>query len=130
MRGPARCCFARPGDDLVFKGGTSQDIAPRLKVRVPACHHVEIDSNNTEFVLVLEDLSPVRPGEQIQGCAVVETSLAVVEAARIHAPFWGSDELEGSPWFDISGTYWARFVEMMPQGWSGFEERCSTRLQL
>lgn len=62
-----------------------QDIAPRLKVRVPACHHAEIDSNKTEFVLVLEDLSPARPGDQIQGCTVEETALAVVEAARIHA---------------------------------------------
>ncbi|MBH5143535.1 phosphotransferase [Rhodococcus erythropolis] len=105
-----------------------QDIAPRLKVRVPACHHAEIDSNRTEFVLVLEDLSPARPGDQLRGCTVEETALAVVEAARIHAPFWGSEELAGNPWLDISGTYWARFVDMMPQWWSGFEERYGTRL--
>ncbi|WP_020112739.1 phosphotransferase [Rhodococcus sp. 114MFTsu3.1] len=105
-----------------------QDIAPRLKVRVPVCHHAEIDSNRTEFVLVLEDLSPARPGDQIRGCTVEETTLAVVEAARIHAPFWGSAELDGNPWLDISGTYWARFVDMMPLWWAGFEERYRDRL--
>ncbi|RRQ27437.1 DUF1679 domain-containing protein [Rhodococcus sp. Eu-32] len=105
-----------------------QDIAPRLKVRVPHCHHAEIDSNRTEFVLMLEDLSPARPGDQIKGCTVGETQLAVLEAARIHAPFWGSDELEGNPWLDISGTYWSRFIDMMPVWWSGFEERYREKL--
>jgi aminoglycoside/choline kinase family phosphotransferase len=100
-----------------------QDIAPRLGVRVPVCHHAEIDSNRTEFVLMLEDLSPATPGDQLRGCTIEETTLAVVEAARIHAPFWGSDELIGNPWLDISGTYWARFVDMMPVWWNGFEER-------
>lgn len=105
-----------------------QEIAPRLPVRVPRCHHAEIDSNKTEFVLLLEDLSPARPGDQLEGCTVDEVALAMREAARIHAPFWGTGELVGTPWLDISDTYWARFAEMLPQWWSGFVDRYRDRL--
>ena len=105
-----------------------QEIAPRLSVRVPRCHHAEIDSNNTEFVLLLEDLSPARPGDQLRGCTVEEVGAAVEQAAHIHAPFWGSVELKGNAWLDISDTYWARFIEMMPGWWSGFVERYRDRL--
>ncbi len=105
-----------------------QEIAPRLPVRVPTCHHAEIDSNNTEFVLLLEDLSPARPGDQLRGCTVAEVELAVEQAARMHAPFWGSDELAGLSWLDISGVYWAKFTEMMPIWWEGFVDRYRDRL--
>ena len=105
-----------------------EQIAPRLAVRVPECHHAEIDSNNTEFVLLLEDLSPARAGDQLTGCTVDEVRLAMREAARIHAPYWGSDELAGLPWLDISDTYWSRFTEMMPIWWAGFVERYRDRL--
>lgn len=105
-----------------------QDIAPNLQVRVPRCHHAEIDSNNTEFALVLEDLTPARPGNQLAGCTVGEVRLAVEQAAGIHGPYWGSAQLAGTPWLDISDTYWARFTEMMPEWWAGFVDRYRTRL--
>lgn len=105
-----------------------QEIAPRLDVRVPRCHYAEIDSNNTEFVLLLEDLSPARQGDQLTGCTIAETELAVRQAARLHAPFWASTELAGTPWLDISESYWERFAEMMPHWWAGFRERYADKL--
>ncbi|MFF0816776.1 phosphotransferase [Rhodococcus sp. NPDC003318] len=108
--------------------GFYNEIAPNLQVRVPDCFHAEIDSNNTEFVLLLEDMSPARPGNQLAGCSVAEAKLAIEQAARIHAPYWASDELEGNPWLDISSSYWQRFTEMMPQWYAGFVERYSGRL--
>jgi hypothetical protein len=105
-----------------------QQVAPRVAARVPVCHHAEIDSNGTEFVLVLEDLSPARPGNQLTGCTVEETDLALREAARFHAPFWDDPSLRGSEWLDISGTYWARFEEMLPTWFAGFVERYADRM--
>lgn len=108
--------------------GFYSEIAPNLQVRVPECFHAEIDSNDTEFVLLLEDLSPARTGNQLAGCTVAETKLAVEQAARIHAPYWGSDALKGNAWLDISSSYWQRFRDMMPQWYTGFVERYSERL--
>lgn len=108
--------------------GFYREIAPNLPVRVPMCFHAEIDSNETEFVLLLEDLNPARCGNQLAGCTVSETELAVEQAARIHAPYWGSEELKGNPWLDISSSYWQRFVEMMPEWYAGFIQRYAGRL--
>lgn len=105
-----------------------QELAPRVAARVPACYHAEIDSNGTEFVLLLEDLSPARAGNQLTGCTVEETAVALREAARFHAPFWDDAALRGSEWLDISGTYWQRFEEMMPVWFAGFEERYRDRM--
>lgn len=107
-----------------------QEVAPQLAARVPACHHAEIDSNGTEFVLVLEDLSPARPGNQLAGCTVEETELALAQAARFHAPFWDDDGLRGSDWLDISGSYWARFEQMLPTWFAGFAERYRDRMDV
>ncbi len=106
-----------------------QDIADKLQVRVPRCYHAEIDSNNTEFVLLLEDLAPARQGDQLAGVTVAQTHLAVQQAARIHAAYWGSDQLRGLPWLDISQTYWARFAHEMPTWFAGFAERYRHRLR-
>ncbi|MEV0854476.1 phosphotransferase [Nocardia fluminea] len=108
--------------------GFYREIADHLPVRVPKCLHCEIDSNNTEFVLLLEDLSPARAGNQLAGCSINETVLAVEQAARLHAPYWGSTELQGKPWLDISATYWQRFAEMMPGWYEGFLLRYADRL--
>lgn len=105
-----------------------QEVAPRIAARVPFCHHAEIDSNDTEFVLVLEDLSPARPGNQLTGCTVGETELALREAARFHAPFWDDASLRGSAWLDISGTYWPRFEQMLPTWFAGFADRYADRM--
>ena len=100
-----------------------QHIAPHITARVPHCHHAEIDSNGTEFVLVLEDLGPARVGDQLEGCSLEETELALRQAARFHAPFWGDESLRGLDWLDISSTYWARFEEMLPRWFAGFADR-------
>lgn len=106
-----------------------QHLAPRVTARVPHCHFAEIDSNGTEFVLVLEDLSPARVGNQLQGCTVEETELALTQAARFHAPFWDDESLRGLDWLDISSTYWQRFEEMLPTWFAGFADRYRDRME-
>ena len=63
------------------------------------------------------------PGDQLAGVTVDQTMLAVQQAARIHAAYWGSDQLRGLPWLDISQSYWARFADEMPAWFAGFAER-------
>lgn len=105
-----------------------EQVAPKLSARVPECYFSEICSNGTEFVLLLEDLSPAAAGNQLDGATVQEVEAALRQAARFHAPFWGGEELRGSEWLDISSTYWKRFEEMMPQWWAGFRKRYEGKL--
>lgn len=105
-----------------------EEIAPRLAARVPECYFAEICSNGTEFVMLLEDLTPATAGNQLDGATVEEVEAALRQAAGFHAPFWGGEGLVGSPWLDISGDYWKRFESMMPEWWAGFRERYTGKL--
>jgi len=48
-------------------------------------------------MLLLEDLSPMRPGDQLQGCTVAQVDAAVQELVGLHAPLWDSPVLHEHP---------------------------------
>jgi hypothetical protein len=106
-----------------------QQLADRLPVRAPICHHAEIDLTSGDFVLLLEDLAPAEQGDQVAGCTVDEAALVVAEAARLHAPLWGSPELDGFEW----AVRWSQESQdglqaMLTVLWPNFVERYGDRL--
>ena len=101
-----------------------QELAARLPVRAPRCHHAEIDLATGDFVLLLEDLAPAEQGDQVAGCSVDQAALVLEEAARLHAPLWGSPELEGFEW----AVRWSQEAQdglqaMLTMLWPNFVER-------
>jgi hypothetical protein len=74
------------------------ELADSVDVRRPHCHWVEFDDATHDFVLVLEDLAPAEPGNQITGCGVDEARLAVVELAALHGPRWNDPTLHDVDW--------------------------------
>jgi hypothetical protein len=66
--------------------------ARRLSVRTPRCSLAVIDDDGW-FTLVLEDLAPAAPGDQLAGCTVEQVELAVLELVGLHAPLWGDADL-------------------------------------
>ena len=73
-------------------------LADTVDVRRPRCHWVEFDEATHDFVLVLEDLAPAVPGNQITGCSVEDAARAVVELAKLHGPRWGDPTLQQVDW--------------------------------
>lgn len=72
------------------------EFARRLGIATPRCSYGAIDADGW-FTLVLEDLAPARPGDQLAGCSVEEAELAVMELVGLHAPLWDSPELGSHP---------------------------------
>ena len=73
-------------------------VAATVDVRRPGCHWVEFDDASHDFVLVLEDLAPAQPGNQLTGCTVDQARAAVVESARLHGPRWADPSLHEIDW--------------------------------
>lgn len=73
-------------------------LAGTVDVRRPQCHWVEFDEESHDFVLVLEDLEPAVPGNQIIGCTDDEAARAVVELAKLHGPRWDDPTLYEVDW--------------------------------
>jgi hypothetical protein len=68
-----------------IEAGFYTDLAPRLSVRVPRCHAVRYRRDPLDYCLVMEDLTALRPGDQLIGCSVDAAAAALEELARLHA---------------------------------------------
>lgn len=97
-----------------------RELAPTLDVSRPRCYFAGVRPGTAEAVLVLEDLTPAEPGDQIAGCTVEQAALAVDEAARLHGPRWGDRALEDMAWMNRGG---GGLGPAMPFVWDSFVER-------
>lgn len=89
-----------------------RDVAPRLSIRVPHCYFLDVDERGEQFLILMEDLSPALPGDQITGCSPEVARAAVLELVGLQAPTWCNDELgsrfaepEGGVFSDMHGLY-------------------------
>ncbi|GAA1907367.1 phosphotransferase family protein [Williamsia serinedens] len=63
-------------------------VADTVAVPVPTCHHIAIDGDGAEFVLLMDDLAPAEQGDQLAGCTRDEAVLAAWALAGLHGPRW------------------------------------------
>ena len=67
------------------------DFYARLASHAPAApraHYSEYDDESGSVCLLLEDLSEMEAGDQIEGCTPEQASTIVSALARLHAEFW------------------------------------------
>ena len=76
-----------------------QQLAPRLQIRVPQCYFADYSHDDANFVLLLEDMHPATQGDQIAGADSDLASAVLVEAAGLHSPLWGNDEIHQYTFF-------------------------------
>jgi hypothetical protein len=77
-----------------------RDVAALTPAATPEVYVSEIDGKDA-FVLLLEDLGHYRLGDQIEGCALADAELCMVELGELHATFWDDvdrPELEFLPY--------------------------------
>jgi fructosamine-3-kinase len=77
-----------------------RDLAATVAVRTPRCHHSAISDDHAAFVLLLEDLSPAAPGDQLAGCTPAQAADAVANLAGLHGPRWCDPTLLDVPWLN------------------------------
>ncbi len=104
-------------------------LAPRLQIRIPRCHHAEVDPATGWFTLLLEDMSPAVQGDQLAGLTAEQIEEATVALAGLHGPCWEDPELAALDWLnrgtDEANTFTAAMVAAL---FPGFVERYEDRL--
>lgn len=88
-----------------------RDLAPGMDVATPQCLMAEIDETG-RFVLLLEDLSPARQGDQLAGVTIEQARLVVDQAARLHAAHWNDPAIEALEWVKLT----PRWRNRLPDG--------------
>ncbi len=110
---PARLLLKLPTADAAsrdFYRGTYRSevlfyerVAETVAVRVPQCHVARFDEETAHFVLLLEDLSPLEPGEQIAGSTPERLLDAAANLAGLHGPRWCDPTLLDLPGLALTG---------------------------
>lgn len=127
---PASREAGRSQSCYLFEVGFYREIAPTVRVRSPRCWFASIESNAVDHLLLLEDLAPARPGDQLRGCTELEAAAALVQLARLHAPRWADPSLRDIAWLEGPSEERAETVaELYAAVLPGFRERFRERLE-
>jgi len=69
------------------------EVAPEIRIPIPEALVNLGDKATGDYVLVLEDLAPMRPGDQLAGCTPTEASQALATLAKLHSRWWNDPRL-------------------------------------
>ena len=102
-----------------------EHIAPRLSsdVAVPSPLYAALAPNDTDFVLLMADLSPARSVDQLLGCSADEAAATVEQIAALHASTWHDAELASSAWLRGTSTSFQHVTDNFPATTSTFGEQ-------
>jgi thiamine kinase-like enzyme len=64
------------------------------------------------YVLLIEDVSHLRLGDQVGGCSPEDMKRALAAMAKLHAQFWDTDELRAMTWVQ-PGHLTSKLIHMM-----------------
>jgi Ecdysteroid kinase-like family len=105
--------------------GFYRQVAPSVDVAAPRSFAGEIDTSNGDSVLLIEDLSAYRTGDQVAGCTAAEAKTIIDAIVPLHAAYWGHAEdmpLECVPHID-SDSQIAGITGGCHYGWDPAMER-------
>ena len=63
-------------------------VAPNVPIRAPVCYHAEFNEENSDFVLLIEELLGYNLGDQVAGCTLNEAHAVVKDLAALHRSTW------------------------------------------
>ncbi|MFT7222144.1 MAG: hypothetical protein ACI8Z1_003768, partial [Candidatus Azotimanducaceae bacterium] len=104
--------------------GFYRDIGSNVGIPIADCYFMEYLEATNQFVLLLEDLAPGEPSDQVAGTDR-QTSREVIEQfAKLHAKWWNDGSLEALPWakWQVSEMSMDKAMDMYNQSVKEVEE--------
>ena len=91
------------------------EVMPKSRIRAPRCYYCHYDPEQARFVLVMEDLSSLRPGDQVRGLTWEDALAALRTIAPFHAQWWEHPALEAFTWMPLENLdLQHQFAKMWP----------------
>jgi hypothetical protein len=81
-----------------------RDLADRVPMTTPRCYTAAMDPEAGRFVLLLDDLSGRRLGDQVAGWTVEDAETAIEPLAKLHSATWGERDLAGIDWLPAANA--------------------------
>jgi hypothetical protein len=95
-----------------------QNIANTSGLCTPRCYYCALDLDSGDSLLLLEDLSPAHIGGLNEPFSVEALTLAVREIAKLHARWWGNNQLGAMSWLPaLDRAHYQQFQDYLQQRW-------------
>jgi hypothetical protein len=78
--------------------GFYDEVAPGVSIRVPRAYYTAMDVAADDYLLLLEDITDARVGDEVAGCSVQEAEQAIRSIAEFHAAWWEHPKLDEISW--------------------------------
>jgi len=105
-------------------------LADGLPVSLARCYYAGYEPAQDDYVVLLQDLAPAEPGDQLAGVSTDQAAAALTELAALHAAGWDSQALAALPWLNRSGPEGAALLSAVVRDlYPGFRDRYAGRLQ-
>lgn len=100
--------------------GFYRDIGAAVGVRTPKPYYAHFEPAQSDFALVLEDVSTAQVGDQLASCSLEQAKLAVTTLGQLHGKWWQSPQLTQHAWLPSRGHSFYQvlkfgFVQNLPQ---------------
>jgi len=76
------------------------ELGDDLGVRIPKLYYGKSDPDTGDFILLLEDLSRLRVGDETEAGSLEDARAAIRNAAQLHARWWNDQRLGQYEWLD------------------------------
>jgi len=105
-----------------------RDVAPRLSMRLPRCYYLGVDADGEDFLILMDDLAPARPGDQVAGCSPAVARAAVLELVGLQVPTW-NDAALGARFAEPEDGFFQDMLGLYRRMLPTFVERFGDRLE-
>ncbi len=102
--------------------GWYRDVAEHCRALCPKSYHAAIGEDETQFVLILEDMAPAVQGDQLAGASLLQVETTLAEAAALHS-FQPEGEFEAYKWLHHAADNVAFTEQTLTNGYPVFRER-------
>jgi hypothetical protein len=101
-----------------------RELADLSEIDTPEIYCARIDDSGADFIILMEDLAPAQPGDQLLGENIERAGRALAEVAKLHGAFYGKAELLARDYIIHNDADTAAFgQDLLQQNWPGFVER-------
>ncbi len=106
-----------------------ESLRPLVAIRTPTPLWVQHEEATDDFVLVLEDLTPVRTVDQFTGLDAADARLALTELAGLHGPTMSRTDLFTAPWLGgVAADLAPLYAAVLPGLFEQFLDRYAAQL--
>ncbi len=105
-----------------------RDLSADAPVRVPISYWGAMEPDAGRYCLLLEDLSDLDTSDQLTACTPEQAELAVINLAKLHARWWGSERLSQLDWLPTSEFQGGLAQSLYSLGWGRFGETLGAAL--